>query len=292
MMRRMSRSVVVMTSLGMMMTLSKFVSHPMAQSATHLHRHHISPQPSPSPLPSFSYSSETEHNQHHRHQHNHKHLNQQSLDRSHHGTEGKNPSSSTHHQHNYVHRSHSSSTVAHHQDAADKVAENIASVHNSGSSSSSSSNSNAAAEEADDDYEPCQLIGGSFAIIIQLLLGIVVLSALFLKRYWDICACRFKPPERDFKTWALDVSKQAIGSCFAHGCNLVLAILLSGIALQNPGEHPMHPDECAWYFINYLADSFLGIPLSWALLEVVQMIAIRCNIEGLHESGNYEGENM
>jgi len=146
-------------------------------------------------------------------------------------------------------------------------------------------------EEYEGIYEPCQLVGGSFAIIIQLLLGVVVLSALFLKRYWDVCGCKFKNPERDFKVWALDVSKQAIGSCFAHGCNLVLAILLSGIALQNPGEHPMHPDECAWYFINFLADSFLGIPLSWALLEVVHMIAIRCNLEGLHESGNY-GEDM
>lgn len=146
----------------------------------------------------------------------------------------------------------------------------------------------------------CQLIGGTFAIVIQILLGVVVLSALFVKRYWDVCGCRSKPkPERDFRTWSLDVGKQAIGSCFAHGCNLVLAILLSTISLQSDDDDDgsgvaeiVRPDECAWYFINFLADSVLGIPLSWALLEVVHMIAIRCNLVGLHETGNYGKDNV
>ena len=145
----------------------------------------------------------------------------------------------------------------------------------------------------DDAQIECRLIGGTFAIVIQLLLGVVVLSALFMKRYWKICECKFKEPERDFRIWALDVGKQAIGSCFAHACNLVLAILLSTIVLQNPGdEAPMHPDECAWYFINFLADSVLGIPLSWALLELVHVVALRCNLEGLQETGNYGTENV
>lgn len=143
-----------------------------------------------------------------------------------------------------------------------------------------------------DQDKPCRLIAGVFAIVIQLLLGIVVLSALFLKRYWNMYKCRLKKPERDFKTWVLDISKQAVGSCFAHGCNVVLAMLLSTISIQNPGEHPMHPDECAWYFINFLVDSFLGIPLIWALLEVLHMVAQKCNLEALTESGNYGNDNV
>jgi len=145
----------------------------------------------------------------------------------------------------------------------------------------------------EDPDKPCRLISGLFAIVIQVLLGVVVLSALFLKRYFDVANCRLKPkPERDFKIWALDVSKQAIGSCFAHGCNVVLAMLLSTISIQNPGEHPMHPDQCAWYFINFLVDSFLGLPLSWALLEVVHMVAQKCHLEALTESGNYGKDNV
>ena len=97
-------------------------------------------------------------------------------------------------------------------------------------------NINVVASSDDTIVEECRLIGGTFAIVIQLLLGVVVLSALFMKRYWNVCSCKFKEPERDFRIWALDVGKQAIGSCFAHACNLVLAILLSTIVLQNPGD--------------------------------------------------------
>ena len=68
----------------------------------------------------------------------------------------------------------------------------------------------------DQDVE-CRLIGGTFAIVIQLLLGVVVLSALFMKRYVNLCSCKFREPQRDFRIWALDVGKQAIGSMCPNG---------------------------------------------------------------------------
>ena len=29
-----------------------------------------------------------------------------------------------------------------------------------------------------------------------------------------------------------------------------------------------HPDQCAWYFINFIVDSLMGLPIVWALLKV------------------------
>jgi len=29
-----------------------------------------------------------------------------------------------------------------------------------------------------------------------------------------------------------------------------------------------HPDQCAWYFLNFVIDTLLGVPIVWANLKV------------------------
>jgi uncharacterized membrane protein YgcG len=48
-------------------------------------------------------------------------------------------------------------------------------------------------------------------------------------------------------------------------------------------------DQCAWYFINYTADTLLGIPTVWALLLLLQAVARHCRgCSALAQSGDYD----
>ena len=53
-----------------------------------------------------------------------------------------------------------------------------------------------------------------FTLLVQLLLAVVALASLYIKRLQEV-------PRRTFLTWFLDVSKQAIGACYAHVLNMV-----------------------------------------------------------------------
>jgi hypothetical protein len=53
-----------------------------------------------------------------------------------------------------------------------------------------------------------------FTVFVQLLLAAFALGSLYLKRMKEV-------PRRTFSTWALDVSKQGVGACYAHVCNMV-----------------------------------------------------------------------
>jgi hypothetical protein len=53
-----------------------------------------------------------------------------------------------------------------------------------------------------------------FTVLVQLVLAAAALGSLYLKRMREV-------PRRTFTTWALDVSKQGVGACYAHVCNMV-----------------------------------------------------------------------
>ena len=69
------------------------------------------------------------------------------------------------------------------------------------------------------------------------------------------------------------------------GCLLALKLadLMSSLEID-PTEHvrridsryvvPVydHPDQCAWYFVNFVIDSILGVPIVWANLQVRSMV--------------------
>lgn len=52
--------------------------------------------------------------------------------------------------------------------------------------------------------EKCQLLSGTEAYAIQMLLGVSAIGTLFYKRHVE-------RPRRTLQIWSLDVSKQAIG---------------------------------------------------------------------------------
>jgi hypothetical protein len=53
-----------------------------------------------------------------------------------------------------------------------------------------------------------------FTVAVQLVLAAAALISLWFKR-------QYERPKRTFRTWFLDVSKQGIGACYAHVCNMV-----------------------------------------------------------------------
>ena len=80
----------------------------------------------------------------------------------------------------------------------------------------------------------------AFTSFVQALLALLALASLYLKRQQE-------RPKRKFWTWAMDVSKQAFGACYAHVLNMAIAAILA----DNVRGGFQLEDECAWYAINY-----------------------------------------
>mgnify|MGYP005845492077 CR=1 FL=1 len=53
-----------------------------------------------------------------------------------------------------------------------------------------------------------------FTVFVQLLLAAFALGSLYIKRQQEV-------PRRTLSTWVRDVSKQGVGACYAHVCNMV-----------------------------------------------------------------------
>lgn len=53
-----------------------------------------------------------------------------------------------------------------------------------------------------------------FTVFVQIVLAFVALLCLYWKRLHEV-------PRRTFRTWSLDVGKQAVGACYAHVVNMV-----------------------------------------------------------------------
>lgn len=119
----------------------------------------------------------------------------------------------------------------------------------------------------------CELIGGSFSIMVQMLLGLFAATSLYVK--W-----RLETPRRTFQTWLFDMSKQGTSGLVAHGLNMFFAKFLSH-------SQETEGDECAWYFVNFVFDTVLGVPFCWFLLRVLERLARTNNWTSLRTSGDY-----
>jgi hypothetical protein len=53
-----------------------------------------------------------------------------------------------------------------------------------------------------------------FTLAVQMILAFLALGSLYIKRMQEV-------PKRNLQTWSLDVSKQALGACYAHVLNMV-----------------------------------------------------------------------
>ncbi len=133
---------------------------------------------------------------------------------------------------------------------------------------------------ADDDDEYCKIYDAhdTFTGLVQLLLAAIALGSLYVKRQHEV-------PRRKFMTWWLDVSKQGFGAVYSHIANMFVSALVSG---YSRGEYELK-DQCAWYGINFLIDTTVGLFFSLLLLDMLTQLAHKRNWESLKNCGVYEG---
>jgi hypothetical protein len=124
--------------------------------------------------------------------------------------------------------------------------------------------------EEQDDSNSCNMVG-LLGILIQVGLGVLSFSVLFIKRMKE-------QPRRPWKIWIFDTSKQLVSQLFAHFINLTISIALT--------YEDSSSDECLWYFITNILDNTLGV-----LICVLALKAIESSLRkrGKHQylSGNY-----
>lgn len=118
----------------------------------------------------------------------------------------------------------------------------------------------------DEDVQ-CRLVSDWFGYLVQVALGVLALGVLLWKREKE-------RPRRTLLSFARDASKQGIGAALAHALNLALAVYLNGIG-----------NECKWYFINFVADTALGVVLNLLLLRAAEAVLGRCTTR--LQSGRY-----
>jgi len=130
-----------------------------------------------------------------------------------------------------------------------------------------SSSSPVAALGADGE---CTLLGGPFAICVQIGLAAAAIATLVVKRHTE-------RPRRPWLVWFFDASKQAFAGFLQHCVNLVF-----GVAFAASGA----ASECAWYLTNFVISVMCGV----LLLNLAMAGYNRCvDRFGLHllRSGEY-----
>jgi len=115
----------------------------------------------------------------------------------------------------------------------------------------------------DVDRRTCQLMGPT-ALVVQALMGMGVIATLLYKRQRE-------KPQRKWRVWLFDISKQIIGQIVVHFSNIGISDWISHISVKNP---------CVTYFLNVLVDATIGmcaLPRFWGgLLES----GVRCYTGG------------
>lgn len=143
------------------------------------------------------------------------------------------------------------------------------------------------ADETEDDFyaegtnQVCQIYSkeDAFTSFVQAMLAAFALGSLWIKRTQE-------KPQRKFLTWFLDVSKQAFGACYAHVLNMIISAVIAGHA---SGGQTLD-DECAWYAINYVIDTTLGLVITIVFLDWLERLAYHFNWVALKNSGVYVGK--
>ncbi|TMW61270.1 hypothetical protein Poli38472_013733 [Pythium oligandrum] len=121
----------------------------------------------------------------------------------------------------------------------------------------------------------CTLIADQTDDAVQLALGFVALSSLY-------CKWHFETPRRPAKIWFMDAMKQGTSALMIHVLNI-----FSAIATANFSAQPSDADECAFYFMNVVIDTTLGVYIAYLLLNVVTAFAMRRNWPSLKHPGRY-----
>lgn len=126
---------------------------------------------------------------------------------------------------------------------------------------------------ADEPSEPeqCTLLGGDFALLVQVGLAVTAVCTLVYKRHNE-------RPRRPWLVWAFDASKQAFAGLLQHLVNLSFGVFFASLGGS--------ASECAWYLVNFTISVFCGVLILWAAMAVYKLVVERFQIS-LLRSGEY-----
>ncbi|KAJ2398733.1 hypothetical protein GGI23_003071 [Coemansia sp. RSA 2559] len=127
---------------------------------------------------------------------------------------------------------------------------------------------------SDNELLDCKLVG-AFSLFVQILVGTLGFSTLMIKRY-------FERPQRTWKVWAFDVSKQMISGALMHMANL----LVSALRGSHNGKTDEATNPCSWYVLNLTMDCTVGILFVAMYLRMYERLAMYAGVKEL-ESGDY-----
>lgn len=137
-----------------------------------------------------------------------------------------------------------------------------------------------------DDGNKCQLIG-TFSLMTQVVLGLLCLSSLLVKRFYEY------PIRRPWSVWLFDVLKQIIGALGLHIFNVCLSILktsdmniFSNFSATDDSSD-IDEDPCDWYFLNIVFDCTIGVFIFYLVFKCMNNICkYQFHITNI-ESGQY-----
>jgi hypothetical protein len=116
----------------------------------------------------------------------------------------------------------------------------------------------------------CQLLGGTFAVLVQVALAVSAICTLLYKRMTE-------RPRRPWLIWFFDASKQAFAGMLQHLVNISFGILFasSGAASQ-----------CAWYLTNFVVSVACGVLILWGFMASYKWCVEKYNLV-LLRTGEY-----
>lgn len=124
------------------------------------------------------------------------------------------------------------------------------------------------APSGEDNVGQCELIG-TFSLITQACLGLLCLSSLLVKRFYEL------PMRRSWPVWVFDVLKQLIGALGVHIFNVLLAIVKttkSPSMMAQGDEDEDLGDPCDWYFLNIVFDCTIGVFVLYHVFKVANRV--------------------
>ena len=118
--------------------------------------------------------------------------------------------------------------------------------------------------------ERCSLLGGAFAMFVQLALAVAAIGTLVYKRQTE-------KPQRPWRVWFFDASKQAYAGFLQHLVNIAFGMWFASTGVAS---------ECAWYAVNFTISVVCGVFLLWGAMKLYTRIVERYRLHFLR-SGEY-----
>ncbi|QDZ26003.1 hypothetical protein HOP50_20g85540 [Chloropicon primus] len=127
----------------------------------------------------------------------------------------------------------------------------------------------------------CSLFG-AFGWFVQGILFFTAGMPLLWKWYNE-------KPRRTFVTLVLDSIKQVAGNIGVHFINLALSATFANLIkpVDSCGD-----EECLWYFLNFMIDVFLGVPLNYCVLKALKSLAERRKWTLIQGFGDYKDKDI